>query len=368
MTALSILKNLSVVNDIDTMPHSGESPCEAPVTPPLLSVVVPAYNEQEVLNEFHRRLVAVLDQIPMRHEIVYVNDGSTDATLAVMHALRETDARVCVIDLSRNFGKEIALTAGLDHAGGNSVVVIDADLQDPPELIPELIRHWQDGCEVVYAKRVVRHGESAIKRFTAFLFYRVMQNVSRVKIPEDTGDYRLLSRRALQALRSLREQHRFMKGLFTWIGYKQQAVPYQRDPRHAGVTKWNYWRLWNFALEGITSFTIAPLRISTYLGLLTAFGAFSYGAFMVVRTLLFGSDVAGYPSLMVVMLFMGGVQLTAIGVLGEYVGRIFNETKNRPLYLINSHQPARGLEELQHAEDAPLPFSANLSSSHHFTK
>lgn len=361
MTALSIQKNLSVVNDIDTMTDPGESIRDPSGPAPLLSVVVPAYNEQEVLNEFHRRLAAVLEQIPLRHEIIYVNDGSTDATLAVMHALREADPGVCVIDLSRNFGKEIALTAGLDHANGDAVVVIDADLQDPPELIPELLKHWQEGCEVVYAKRVVRHGESAIKRLTAFLFYRVMQNVSRVKIPEDTGDYRLLSRRALQALKSLREQHRFMKGLFTWIGYKQQAVPYQRDPRHAGVTKWNYWRLWNFALEGITSFTIAPLRISTYLGLLTAAGAFGYGAFMLIRTLIFGSDVAGYPSLMVVILFMGGVQLTAIGVLGEYVGRIFNETKNRPLYLLNSHDPARGLAQLPAAQPATTSLESSLA-------
>ena len=320
----------------------------------LISVVVPAYNEQEVLGEFHRRLAAVLDQLPMRREIVYVNDGSTDTTLAVMHALREADSSVCVIDLSRNFGKEIALTAGLDHATGSAAIVIDADLQDPPELIPQLISHWEQGCDVVYAKRMVRLGESAFKRATAFAFYRVMQNMGRVKIPEDTGDFRLLSRRALDALKTLREQHRFMKGLFTWIGYKQHAVPYQRDARYAGETKWNYWRLWNFALEGITSFTIAPLRISTYVGLATAFGAFIYGLYIVVRTMLFGNDVPGYPSLLTVMLFMGGVQLTAIGVLGEYVGRIFNESKNRPLYLLNSYAPTKeSLQQQSASHSAP---------------
>lgn len=325
----------------------------------LISVVVPAYNEQEVLGEFHRRLVAVLDQVPMRREIVYVNDGSTDTTLAVMHALRDADGSVCVIDLSRNFGKEIALTAGLDHATGSAAIVIDADLQDPPELIPELIEHWQQGCDVVYAKRMKRLGESMFKRMTAYLFYRIMHRMGRVKIPEDTGDFRLLSRRALDALKTLREQHRFMKGLFTWIGYKQHAVPYQRDSRHAGVTKWNYWRLWNLALEGITSYTIMPLKISTYVGLVTALGAFAYGTYILVRTLLFGSDVPGYPSLLTIMLFMGGVQLTAIGVLGEYVGRIFNETKNRPLYLLSSYAPAR--DSLQRPATAP---SAQLSGSH----
>jgi len=329
----------------------------------LISVVVPAYNEQEVLGEFHRRLVAVLDKLPIRREIVYVNDGSTDTTLAVMNALREADSSVCVVDLSRNFGKEIALTAGLDLATGMAAIVIDADLQDPPELIPELIKHWENGCDVVYAKRMERLGESAFKRATAYAFYRVMQGMGRVKIPEDTGDFRLLSRRALDALKTLREQHRFMKGLFTWIGYKQHAVPYQRDSRFAGETKWNYWRLWNLALEGITSFTITPLRISTYLGLATAVGAFGYGSFIIVRTLLFGNDVPGYPSLLTVMLFMGGIQLTAIGVLGEYVGRIFNETKNRPLYLLNSHAPARESLQLSGPSSTSSALPSNLASS-----
>lgn len=301
----------------------------------VISVVVPAYNEQEVLPEFHRRLTAVLGGLPFVKNIVYVNDGSSDDTLAVLENIRLADTSVAVVDLSRNFGKEIALTAGLDYATGDAVVVIDADLQDPPELIPELLRHWQAGCDVVYAKRIRREGETLLKRTTAYLFYRVMQGVSRVKIPEDTGDFRLLSRRAVESLRSLREQHRFMKGLFTWIGYRQQAVPYQRDSRFAGETKWNYWKLWNFALEGITSFTIAPLRIATYAGLATALGAFAYGTFIIIRTLLYGNPVAGYPSLLTVILFLGGVQLTATGVLGEYVGRIFNETKQRPLYFVN---------------------------------
>ena len=303
-----------------------------------LSVVVPAFNEQEVLPELHRRLCAVLDGLGADWEIVYVNDGSHDATLQVMTGFGET--RVAVIDLSRNFGKEIAMTAGLDHARGDAVIVIDADLQDPPELIPELVAKWREGYDVVYARRTARDGETLVKKTTAKLFYRLIQAISRVRIPEDTGDFRLLSRRAVEALKQLREQHRFMKGLFAWIGYPQIAVPYRRDPRFAGTTKWNYWRLWNFALEGITSFSIAPLKLATYAGLLTALGAFAYAVFVIYKTIAFGEPVRGYPSLMVVVLFLGGVQLMSLGVIGEYVGRMFNETKRRPLYLVNRYQPS----------------------------
>jgi polyisoprenyl-phosphate glycosyltransferase len=303
----------------------------------ILSVIVPAYNEQEVLREFHRRMTEVVRNLPLEYEIVYVNDGSTDNTLDVLAELRLADRHVAVVDLSRNFGKEIALSAGLDHARGDAVVVIDADLQDPPELIPELVNTWREGYDVVYATRSAREGESLMKKTTAHLFYRAIQGVSRFKIPEDTGDFRLLSRRAVNALKQFREQHRFMKGLFAWIGYPQKSVFYRRDPRFAGETKWNYWKLWNFAIEGITSFTIAPLKIATYLGLVVALGAFAYGAFIIVRTLLFGNPVAGYPSLMVVILFLGGVQLVALGVIGEYLGRMFDETKGRPLYLVNAY-------------------------------
>lgn len=306
----------------------------------LLSIVVPAFNEQEVLPEFHKRLSAVLNTIVAEAEIIYVNDGSTDATFAVLEKLHAKDPRLIILDLSRNFGKEIALTAGLDHANGDAIVVIDADLQDPPKLIPKLIEHWQAGNDVVYATRLSRTGESAFKKITAFFFYRIIASVSRIPIPEDTGDYRLISRRALLALRQLREQHRFMKGLFSWIGFRQISVPYQRDSRFAGNTKWNYWKLWNFALEGITSFTTAPLKIGTYVGFIIAFGAFLYGLIIIARTLLFGADVPGYPSLMVVILFLGGVQLVAIGILGEYLGRMFDETKNRPLYFIKGVKTA----------------------------
>lgn len=301
-----------------------------------LSVVVPAYNEQEVLPEFHRRLSVVLDKLQCESEVVYVNDGSSDGTVGVINELRESDPRVALVDLTRNYGKEVALTAGLDHATGDAVVVIDADLQDPPELIPELIATWRLGYDVVYAKRVARDGESWFKKTSAHMFYRVVQHFSRVRIPEDTGDFRVLSRRALDSLLKIRERNRFMKGLFAWVGYKQTAVPYRRDPRFAGNTKWNYWRLWNFALDGITSFTVAPLKIASYLGILIALGAFIYGSVVIVRTLFFGNPVAGYPSLMVVVLFLGGVQLVAIGVIGEYLGRMFEETKQRPLYLVQN--------------------------------
>jgi polyisoprenyl-phosphate glycosyltransferase len=303
-----------------------------------LSVVVPAYNEEEGLSEFHRRLTAVLESLDVDWEVLYVNDGSSDGTLSVMSGLN--DPRVAIIDLSRNFGKEIAMTAGLDHARGDAVVVIDADLQDPPELIPELVRRWQEGFDVVYARRTARDGETFVKKTTAKLFYRAIQFLSRVKIPADTGDFRLLSRRAVEALKLLRERHRFMKGLFAWIGYPQVAVYYHRDPRFAGKTKWNYWHLWNFALEGITSFSIGPLKMATYVGLLTAFGSFIAAGVIIYKTIVYGDAVRGYPSLMVVMLFLGGVQLMSLGMIGEYLGRMFNETKRRPLYLVNRFVPS----------------------------
>jgi glycosyltransferase involved in cell wall biosynthesis len=306
----------------------------------LLSVVVPAYNEEEVLPVFHERLTGVLGSLDVDGEIVYVNDGSSDKTMEVLQSIQARDQRVAIVDLSRNFGKEIALTAGLDNAKGDAIVVIDADLQDPPELILELIKYWRQGYDVAYAKRTRRDGESAFKKATAYGFYRIIQSVSRIKIPEDTGDFRLLSRRAVDALKQLREQHRFMKGLFAWIGYPQKAVPYCRDPRHSGETKWNYWRLWNFALEGITSFTTAPLKVATYLGLLAAFGAFVFGVGLIIDTLIHGNPVAGYPSLMVTMLFLGGVQLITLGIIGEYLGRMFDEAKGRPLYLLNQYKPA----------------------------
>ncbi len=305
-----------------------------------LSVVVPCYNEQEVLPEFHRRLAGVLEALGLPWEVVYVNDGSRDGTLGVMRGLQAACPQVAVVDLSRNFGKEIAMTAGLDACVGDAVVIIDADLQDPPELIPQLVAEWRAGFDMVYARRDSRLGETALKKATARVFYRVIGKLSRVSIPADTGDFRLMSRRAVDALLQLREQHRFMKGLFAWVGFPQKAVLYRRDPRFAGDTKWNYWKLWNFAVEGITSFSTVPLRLATYCGIGIAFIAFIYAGWIFYKTLAYGESVKGYPSLMVVLLFLGGGQLIGIGVLGEYLGRMFNETKNRPLYFLNEHLPS----------------------------
>lgn len=306
----------------------------------LISIVVPAYNEQDVLAEFYHRLSDVLAKLEQHFEIIFINDGSTDETLPLLQQLRQQDPRIAIIDLSRNFGKEIALTAGLHKTNSDAVVVIDADLQDPPELIPELIREWQSGYDAVYAQRKQRTGESFVKKSTAHLFYRTMRLIGHLDLPMDTGDYRILSRRAVQALNTCQERNRFMKGLFAWIGFKQKAVQYERDVRYAGTTKWSYWRLWNFALDGITSFTTAPLRVATYIGLFTALAAFGYGLLIIIRTLIFGNPVPGYPSLIVIVLFLGGIQMMAIGVLGEYIGRIFGETKQRPLYFINEYLPA----------------------------
>jgi polyisoprenyl-phosphate glycosyltransferase len=306
----------------------------------LLSVVVPVYNEEEVIGELHRRLSMILEAIPLRWEIVYVNDGSKDRTVDLLREFRQRDERVAVVDLSRNFGKEIAMTAGLDSARGDAVVVIDADLQDPPELIAEFVKYWMDGYDVVYAKRSKRDGETLVKKTTAHLFYRLIGKISEVNIPEDTGDYRLLSRRAVDSLNRLREKNRFMKGLFAWIGYHQKEVLYTRDARYAGQTKWNYWKLWNFALEGITSFTSMPLKLSTYIGFVVALGALLYAVKVIYKTLVYGDPVAGYPSLMVVILFLGGVQLITLGFMGEYLARVFEESKQRPLYLIKNYLPS----------------------------
>jgi len=304
----------------------------------LISIIAPVFNEQEVLPSFYQTLCTTLDVLPFRFEIIFIDDGSQDNSLEIIHGLQQKDPRISVIELSRNFGKEIALTAGLDYSRGDAAIIIDTDLQDPPELIPEMIREWQNGYDVVYGQRLSRQGESIFKKLSSHLFYRIIQRISHIDIPEDTGDFRLLNRAAIDALKQLREQHRFMKGLFSWVGYRQKAIPFHRQPRQAGSTKWNYWKLWNFALEGITSFTTAPLRLATYFGLLTALGAFLFGVYIIYDTLVWGNPIPGYPSLMVVVLFLGGIQLISIGIIGEYLGRLFDETKQRPLYLIKSYR------------------------------
>jgi glycosyltransferase involved in cell wall biosynthesis len=321
-----------------------------------LSVIVPVYNEAAVLPDFHFRLAAVLDKLTADAEIVYVNDGSADGTQALLEALHRDDARVGVIDLSRNFGKEVAMSAGLDAAGGDAVVVIDADLQDPPELIPDMIDAWRKGFDAVLMRRATRGRESWLKKTTASLFYRAMGRIGTIEIPANVGDFRLLSRRAVEALRRLPERARFMKGLFVWIGFPTVEIEYDRDGRHAGTTKWNYWKLWNFALEGITSFSALPLKLASYLGLLTAFLAFAYGVKVIVWTLLYGDPVAGYPTLIVVVLFLGGLQLMALGVIGEYLARMFVEVKQRPLYLVQRRlAPARPIAVADTSAGASQP-------------
>ena len=306
-----------------------------------ISLIIPAFDEEDVIRPFYERLRAVLDQRPERFEILFVDDGSRDRTAAEIEALRGEDDRVALVRLSRNFGKEIAVTAGLDHAIGDAAIFIDADLQDPPEVIPQLIEKWHEGYDVVYAQRRSRLGDSWLKRATAHCFYGLMRNVGeRVRIPRDTGDFRLMNRLSLDALKGLREQHRFMKGLFAWVGFRQAAVLYDREPRIANRSKWTYWRLWNLSIEGLTSFTTAPLRLATYLGLLVGFLSFAYALVIIYKTLVHGDPVAGYPSLMTVVLFLGGIQLVAIGIIGEYLGRIFNETKSRPLYFLQDYQPS----------------------------
>lgn len=282
---------------------------------------------------------------PDTWEVIYVNDGSEDDTLDVIQGLSADDPHVSLLNLSRNFGKEAATTAAIDAATGDAVIVIDADLQDPPEVIPELLAAWQAGFDMVYAQRRNRQGDTFVKRATADGFYRLMERTGRVRMPRNAGDFRLMSRRVVDAVGQLRERHRFMKGLFAWVGFPTCAVFYDRAPRYAGTSKWNYWTLWNLALEGITSFTIMPLTIATYGGVVIALGAMLYGGYFLLRTLLFGNPVPGYPSLLVIMLFLGGVQLMTLGVIGEYLGRVFNETKGRPLYIVERRSPSRTSDE-----------------------
>lgn len=313
-----------------------------------LSVVVPVFNEEKVLSLFHDRLITVLSKCAQSYEVVYVDDGSSDGTSALLEGLRQADASVGVARLSRNFGKERAMTAGLELASGEAVVILDADLQDPPELIPSMLEAWRAGADVVNMQRDGREGETAVKKTTAHFFYRIINRLSDVAIPNDVGDFRLFSRRAVDALNRLPESNRFMKGLFAWIGFPQVTLKYRRHARAAGVSKWPYWKLWNFALEGITSFSTVPLRVATYVGFLSASGAFLYALYFFIKTELWGEAVKGFPTLVEVMLLLGGLQLMAIGIVGEYVGRIYLETKRRPLYLLDSFKPATSTDHSDH--------------------
>ena len=309
----------------------------------LLTIVVAAFDEAASLPLLHRRIAAALDAAAaagVDGRMLYVDDGSSDGTWDVMRGLANGDRRVALLRLSRNFGKEAALTAGLDRVGEGAALILDADGQDPPELLPQFVAKWREGYDDVHGTRIAREGEGWLKKSSAHAFYRVIQRLSMTPVPADTGDFRLLSPRALAALRQLRERHRFMKGLFGWIGYNSVAIPYQRGPRAAGESKFTLWRLWNFALEGITSFSTAPLRLATYLGLGAAAVAFVYAVWIVAKALLFGDRVAGWPTMMAVILFLGGVQLVALGMIGEYLGRLYDESKQRPLYLVDDWRPA----------------------------
>jgi glycosyltransferase involved in cell wall biosynthesis len=299
-----------------------------------LSIVVPLYNEEANIDYLFERLLSVLEKTQTTYEIVCVNDGSKDNTLFCLIEHHKHNSIIKVVNLSRNFGKEIALTAGIDYASGAAVIPIDADLQDPPELIEQLVAKWREGYDVVYATRRSREGETWLKRATANAFYRTIGKMSRVPIPNNTGDFRLLDRRVVDALKLLPERTRFMKGLFAWVGFKQASVIFDREARYKGATTWNYWKLWNFAIDGIASFSFLPLKIWSYVGLVISFISLLYASFLVIRTLILGIDVPGYASLMVAVLFLGGIQLITLGIIGEYIGRVYEEVKGRPLYLV----------------------------------
>ena len=301
-----------------------------------ISIIVPCFNEEDVIDLCHKEITKIVDPLPYDIEILYINDGSKDSTLDKLQKLSKKDKRIVIINLSRNFGKEAAMTAGIDNVTCDALIILDADLQDPPALIPDLIKMWKDtDADVVYGQRTVRDGETWLKKISAKGFYKVINFIAhRVEIPQNTGDFRLMNKRAIEALQQLREHHRFMKGLFAWIGYKQVALPYSRAPRAAGQTKWNYVGLWNLAMEGIAGFSTVPLKVASFFGLLISFLSFMFGMFIIIRTMISEVDVPGYASLTVMISFLSGLQLLSIGILGEYVGRIFGESKKRPLYFI----------------------------------
>lgn len=317
----------------------------------LISILIPAYNEELVLEKLYRRLSKLANETPAYDfEFLFINDGSRDKTLSILQEYAEIDTRVAYINLSRNYGKEIAMIAGFDYVKGDACVIIDADLQDPPELIPEMIKYWQEGYDDVYARRASRMGETYLKKLTSRLFYRTLQTVSQIPIQQDTGDFRLLSRRCIDALKQFRESQRYTKGFFSWIGYSKKEIVYDRDPRAAGESKWNYFKLINLAIEGIVSFTTAPLRFATYLGGAVAVFTFLYLIYIVVKTSIWHDSPAGYPSTIAIILFLGGAQLLSLGIIGEYVGRIFNETKNRPLYFIDRYHESGTDAQADHYE------------------
>lgn len=315
-------------------------------TKKLVTILVPAYNEKDVLDMLYERLLKIMnDNSSYNFEILFVNDGSKDNTLEIIRKLRDKDKRVCYVNLSRNYGKETAMMAGFDYCKGDCVIILDADLQDPPELIPDMLKYWEEGYDDVYAKRRSRKGETFLKKFTSKMYYKTLQSVTNIEIQKDTGDFRLLDKRCVEALKQLRESQRYTKGLFSWIGYKKKEILFDRDPRAAGETKWNYRKLIGLSIDGLTSFTTAPLRMSAILGILISFIGFIYMLMIIIKTLVFGIDAPGYSSTMVVILFLGGIQLIFLGIIGEYLGRAFYETKERPLYFIDCYNEEKETNE-----------------------
>lgn len=315
-------------------------------TKKLVTILVPAYNEKDVLDMLYERLLKIMnDNSSYNFEILFINDGSKDNTLEIIRKLRDKDKRVCYVNLSRNYGKETAMMAGFDYCKGDCVIILDADLQDPPELIPDMLKYWEEGYDDVYAKRRSRKGETFLKKFTSKMYYKTLQSVTNIEIQKDTGDFRLLDKRCVEALKSMRESQRYTKGLFSWIGYKKKEILFDRDPRAAGETKWNYRKLIGLSIDGLTSFTTAPLRMSAILGILISFIGFIYMLIIIVKTLAFGIDAPGYSSTMVVILFLGGIQLIFLGIIGEYLGRAFYETKERPLYFIDCYNEEKETNE-----------------------
>lgn len=296
-----------------------------------LSIIAPVYNEEKIIVAFHQRLMAVLDILPQTAEIIYINDGSMDSSLAILKHLQTSDQRITIIDFSRNFGKEYAMTAGINKAVGRAVIVIDSDLQDQPELIPDMLAKWQGGYDVVLMQRAKRRGETWLKKATAHMFYKVIRRLSYIKIPANVGDFRLMSRKVIDALQDCPEEIRFMKGLFAWLGFKTITLEYERDVRAGGHSAYGYWKLWNFALDGLTSFSTAPLKIPLYMGLLTLFFAVVYGIIQ------FGCmEEPGRNALLIFCItLIGGLQFLIMGIMGEYLSRIAIESKRRPLYIID---------------------------------
>ncbi len=311
-----------------------------------ISVIIPAYNEEESLPILKQRMEKLMNSMEnYEFEILFINDGSKDNTINIIKEMREEDNRINYVDFSRNFGKEIAMIAGLDYATGDCAIFMDADLQDPPELIPELVKYWEQGYDDVYAKRRSRKGETWLKKFTSKMYYKILQKTTKIEIQKDTGDFRLLDKRCVNALKKLREAERNTKSMFSWIGYKKKEVLYDRDPRVAGKTKWNYIKLIDLAIDGITSFTTSPLRISTYIAIPTFFLLFGYFIYVIAKCFVIKQAIQAFQAIILLILFFSGVQILLFGIVGEYLGRIFNETKNRPLYLVNEYNGKKEMNE-----------------------